>query len=112
MDPVAVNREPWDSDRGPHKGSCRTQPRELDQVSYNVSENDSDTKEKNKQSQSIPNTKTIKYHPKIKCSATDRVIYSTLVGTVNIVMLNTVGCEVKKEKEKEEAAEKEKKTAS
>ena len=50
---------------------------------------------KNKQSNSILNTKTIKYYPKIKCSATDpdQVIYSTRVGTVKLV-----GCEVRKRK--------------
>ena len=102
-DRVAVLGEPWISDRGPLERHRRTQPRELDQVSYIVSESDCDTQEnmKNKQSNSILNTKTIKYYPKIKCSATDQVIYSAMVGTVNIVMLNTVGCEVRKEKEKE-----------
>ena len=63
VDCVAVNKEPWDSGRGPHKGSRRTQPRELDQVSYNVNESDCVTQEnmKIKQSNSILNTKTIKY---------------------------------------------------
>ena len=92
---MAVHREPWDSDRGPLERHRRTQPRDLDQVKYNLSDSDCDQENvKCKQNKSILNIKDIKFY--LKLSATGLVIYSTMVGTVKLV-----GCEVRKKKEGE-----------
>jgi len=99
---VTVLREPWDSDRGPLEWHRRTQPRDLDQVSYSVNESDDQEDMKCNPNIKIQNIKATSYYHIIKHSDTDPglVIYSTMAGTVNLVIIK-VGCEVKKKKEKE-----------
>ena len=106
-DRVTVLREPWDSDRGPLEWHRRTQPRDLDQVSYSVNESDDQEDMKCNPNIKIQNIKATSYYHIIKHSDTDPglVICSTMAGTVNLVIIK-VGCEVKKKKEKEKEKEK------